>query len=613
MDLLGRYGDEGDDDDNTILSTKPSSLSMTIVSAPSLIGGNASSSSSSSSSAMSIWNNNNNNSNNNGNMMMRNMKASEMLKPSEGPAHPFRSSFHNVGNSDIKRCGMGYVEDAAIDEYVFNEQYQNYQGKGYAFDVTTNQILGDYNEYLASHNTNNTNTQGKRKRDEEKTEQLDNIGDSFNNGPWAPMPEQPKIQLKQSTDANQIKETKEDKQSKNKNNVEEIEDDKDNVEEKGKSSQSDMFIIEPDEEAEKWEKVNERKSNHTMAPRPARGSVAGEAKSTFHGTSERDYQGRVWTKPPAGIRSDGGNHDCFIPKKCIKKYTGHTKGIQEIDIFPGTGHLVLSGGLDGKCKIWEVYGDRNVKRTYIGHSEAVRSVNMSSDGSKFLSSSFDRYIRLWDVETGKAIGTYSNRKMAYQVRFYPHDNNIFLCPASDNKIYQWDARSGQIVQEYNYHLAPANTVTFIDEGRKFISTSDDKKILVWEYDIPVPLKYISEVDMHSVPSVTVHPHGQYLAGQSMDNTIVVYSAGEKVKKSKKVFSGHNTAGYACQIGFSPDGQFIMSGDGHGNLWVWDWKTTRIYKKFQAHDGGPCMSALWHPIHSSWVLTAGWDGLIKLWE
>lgn len=51
-------------------------------------------------------------------------------------------------------------------------------------------------------------------------------------------------------------------------------------------------------------------------------------------------------------------------------------------------------------------------------------------------------------------------------------------------------------QEYNYHLQACNTINFFDEGRKFVTTSDDKKMLVWEYDIPVPIKYIAEPEMH---------------------------------------------------------------------------------------------------------------------
>ena len=84
--------------------------------------------------------------------------------------------------------------------------------------------------------------------------------------------------------------------------------------------------------------------------------------------------------------------------------------------------------------------------------------------------------------------------------------------ASDNRIYQWDARTGNVCQEYNYHLQPCNTITFFDGGRKFASTSDDKKLLVWEYDIPVPIKYIAEPGMHSIPAITVHPSGEFFAG-----------------------------------------------------------------------------------------------------
>ncbi len=115
--------------------------------------------------------------------------------------------------------------------------------------------------------------------------------------------------------------------------------------------------------------------------------------------------------------------------------------------------------------------------------------------------------------------------MAYDVKFYSRDNNLFIAGCSDNKIYQWDIRTGQICQEYNHHLQPCNTVTFFDDGGKFVSTSDDKKILVWEFDIPVPIKYIS--------TVSVHPSHAFFAGQSMDNKIVVYSCGDKVRQFSK--------------------------------------------------------------------------------
>jgi hypothetical protein len=65
-------------------------------------------------------------------------------------------------------------------------------------------------------------------------------------------------------------------------------------------------------------------------------------------------------------------------------------------------------------------------------------------------------------------------------------------------------------------------VTFFDEGRRFVSSSDDKKILVWEFNIPVPIKYVSEPGMHSMPAMVMHPDGKHIVGQSLDNQICTF-------------------------------------------------------------------------------------------
>jgi pre-mRNA-processing factor 17 len=50
--------------------------------------------------------------------------------------------------------------------------------------------------------------------------------------------------------------------------------------------------------------------------------------------------------PPSTLKPDDGDHECFIPKKVIKKLTGHTKGVQAIEFIPRTGHLILSASMD---------------------------------------------------------------------------------------------------------------------------------------------------------------------------------------------------------------------------------------------------------------------------
>ena len=174
--------------------------------------------------------------------------------------------------------------------------------------------------------------------------------------------------------------------------------------------------------------------------------------------------------------------------------------------------MLLSCSMDGKVKLWDCYNDRRCLRTFIGHSKGVRDVTFNNDGTRFLSASYDKMIKLWDTETGKCISRFTpNNKIPYCVRFNPDADkqNIFLAGCADKKIYQFDANTGEVVQEYDQHLGAVNTITFVDENRRFVSTSDDKTMRVWEYDIPVVIKYVAEPSMHSMPAAALHPNSEF--------------------------------------------------------------------------------------------------------
>lgn len=368
------------------------------------------------------------------------------------------------------------------------------------------------------------------------------------------------------------------------------------------------------------DRLVERKMAHLLPPKLRAGEGPMEPTSTtFHGEHEFDYKGQSWMAPPAGlgsVRADGGggNYRCKVPLKCVHRFTGHNKGVHRIRLSPVTGHLLLSAGLDGKCKVWSV-AEKKVMRTYVGHSAAVRDVQFNHDGSKFVSASFDRYLRLWNTETGSVLQTFTNRKVPYVVQFYPHDDNFFVVGCSDSKIVTYNATTGEITQEYNHHLAPVNAILFVeDHGTKMVTTSDDKKVLVWEWDIGVPIKYISDPSMQSMPCLAMHPSLGFFVAQSLDNTIVVFQAGNKfAMQKKKKFSGHIVSGYACEMAFSPDGQFLVSGDGNGSLFFWDWKRHKILQKYRAHTTGPAICCVWHPLEPSVMFSCGWDGIIKMWK
>ncbi len=418
------------------------------------------------------------------------------------------------------------------------------------------------------------------------------LGDEMTNGPWAPVAEQTKVPEPAFVDRNS--------------------DTGDASSSLSSSSSSSSSASSKNSHDSHLKKDGDGK---TAAERTMQ-RLARETSSVFHGTAERDYQGRPWCSRPRGINPDE-EHDCFVPKTVVRTLTGHDKGVWDVAFAPQYGHLLLSASTDKTVKAWNFRDDPEDytnMRTYYGHTEAVKSVRFSGDGASFVTASFDRTIRVWDAETGTCTGSFSNGSIPNQALFSQREPTVVLSACKNRRVMQYDLRSGEMVQEYNYHLDAVNSVTFYDDGNRFMSTSDDKKILLWDYNTPTPHKYIAEPHMHSMPAATLSPDGAHIAGQCMDNAIRVYSTQGRFSLAKnREFKGHVVSGYACQIAFSPNGRFLASGDEGGQLWFWDWVRCRKIKTLRGHTGGPCISLKWHPLRPSCVVSCGWDGKIKIWD
>lgn len=80
-----------------------------------------------------------------------------------------------------------------------------------------------------------------------------------------------------------------------------------------------------------------------------------------------------WMDPPQGYNKTTPE-SCSLPSlmKAKQTFTGHTKGVYSIKFIPKNGHLLLSAGLDGKIKIWDLLGTRGCLFSYHGHTEEVR-------------------------------------------------------------------------------------------------------------------------------------------------------------------------------------------------------------------------------------------------
>ena len=77
------------------------------------------------------------------------------------------------------------------------------------------------------------------------------------------------------------------------------------------------------------------------------------------------------------------------------------EGLWTMELFPN-GKRIVSGSKGRKVRLWEVETEKAVAK-WTGHTDIVLSLCWSVDGERVLSGSFDGTIRGWDVESGDTV------------------------------------------------------------------------------------------------------------------------------------------------------------------------------------------------------------------
>jgi WD40 repeat protein len=102
---------------------------------------------------------------------------------------------------------------------------------------------------------------------------------------------------------------------------------------------------------------------------------------------------------------------------------GHTNGVKAV-AFSHDGSLIASASDDGTVRLWNPSTGREV-RTLKGHTGLANAVAFSDDGSLLASTSWDRTVRLWNPSTGQEVQKFENVLATETIRF-TIDNKTLL-------------------------------------------------------------------------------------------------------------------------------------------------------------------------------------------
>jgi guanine nucleotide-binding protein subunit beta-2-like 1 protein len=255
---------------------------------------------------------------------------------------------------------------------------------------------------------------------------------------------------------------------------------------------------------------------------------------------------------------------------------GHNDGVTQIATSPLHTDVIISSSRDKKVIVWKLSGDNDreapvgvAKRALSGHGHFVTDVMMSSDGQFALSGSWDKTLRLWDLNTGQTTRRFADPK-------HGHQKDVL-------------------------------SVAFSADNRQIVSASRDKTIKLW--NTLAACKYTITDDGHQdwVSCVRFSPQvsNSIIVSCGWDRVVKVWTLSNCKRKSNHY--GHN--GYLNTVTVSPDGSLCASGGKDGKAMLWDLNDN---KHLYTLDGSEEINALCFSPNRYW-LCAAVGSVIKIWD
>jgi len=116
---------------------------------------------------------------------------------------------------------------------------------------------------------------------------------------------------------------------------------------------------------------------------------------------------------------------------------GHSAQINCVEM---QGNLVATADDNGLIILWR---DLQASKRF-QHKREVLSVSFSPNGQTFASGSFDRTVKLWDINTGEKLNEYFHVNFVYKVRVY---NDLIVSCSKDRTMKMYKISSKKVVSD----------------------------------------------------------------------------------------------------------------------------------------------------------------------
>jgi WD40 repeat protein len=238
------------------------------------------------------------------------------------------------------------------------------------------------------------------------------------------------------------------------------------------------------------------------------------------------------------------------------------------------------------------------------YSNPFTAMAFSPDDSQLITVSRDNMIKIWEVDSGRVLYTFSSQEMVSAVALSM--NNQFAATGSmgqGNIVRIWDIVSGKSLHKMTGHEGFIIFLKFIESDQTLFSIAQDKSPRLWKVKSGTKDRVFKAHSEH-VQNYAIDNSStfQFLTG-SEDHTLRFW-----LRQSAKPVTckGLNNSVTSCAI--SPDGIFYVGGSSDGEICYWD-ACGEVKSRLNLFSGA--VHSLQFSSNGSRLLATGQDGLVKV--
>ena len=253
---------------------------------------------------------------------------------------------------------------------------------------------------------------------------------------------------------------------------------------------------------------------------------------------------------------------------------GHGGPIKGIDVSPD-GSRILTASFDYSVGLW-----RDSAPVWLEAHRAAANAVRFVDANRAVSAGDDHDVYLWNLNTGtgRRLGGHDGKAIALAPS---PDGRIVASASWDRTIGLWSLDGAAPPRFLKGHAGGVNDVAFSDDGARLYSASADGTIRVWDLASGAPTRLLLKGGF-GVNTFVLNEARRWLAYGAVDGTIRVMD----------VDSGDTIADFSGErnpiLAMAADREFatLAVGDGHGFIKVIDSATWRVVRDFRATLRGP---------------------------